>query len=206
MSLASATRSAWRYRSGGPVVVTPPAGCVVSLPILRAHVAQPLNDDDAMLDALELAAQAWVEAYLGRAVLLQTREVAYDGDPGRVVWLPEPVTALTSVTVYSEADAATVVAGTVYALDTAGAALPRLVLRDGQLWPVSLRDHSSLVVRYTAGWATAYAVPQAIKQAVQLLVAHWYEQRSAGLAGGMGPVAYGVEALLMPYRVRTGAR
>lgn len=203
MSLAPATRAAWRYR-GTPRVVTAPTGAVVPLARLRAHVAQPLEDDDAMLQALEQAAQAWVEAYLGRAVLLQTREVAYDGDPGRVVWLPEPVVALTSVTVYDEADAASVVAGTVYALDTTGAALPRLVLRDGQLWPSSLRDHSTVVVRYTAGWATWRDVPAAVAQAVQLLVAHWYEQRSAAAPGSTGPLSYGVESLLMPYRVRTG--
>ena len=196
MSLAAATRFA--YRSPAKVtVVTAPTGPAVTVATLRAHVAQGLTDDDAMLEDIASAAVEWAQAYLGRALLVQTREASYDGAPGPVVMLPEPVSAVTLVTTYNDADAATVVSGTVYQVDTASL-LPRLVLRDGQTWPTSLRDVNTVVVRYTCGW-TLYTLPFAVRQALQVLVAHWYEQR-----GPLAEVPVGVESLLMPYRVRSG--
>jgi uncharacterized phiE125 gp8 family phage protein len=202
MSVSYAARCAWRYPAK-VAVITAPTGSAVPLDLLRAHVAQGVTDDDAMLEAIGLAAQEWAEAYLGRALLTQTREASYDGTPGGVVLLPEPITSLTSVKTYDDAAAATTVTTATYQLDTASP-LPRLILRDGQFWPTSLRDVDSLVVRYVCGW-TAYTLPYAVRQAVQVLVAHWYEQRQPVAAGNYTTVPMGIEALLMPYRVRTGA-
>jgi uncharacterized phiE125 gp8 family phage protein len=195
VSLTYATREAWKYVPA-VTVQTAPSGSVLSAATIRAHVAQPLPDDDEMLETIGLVAQEWVEAYLGRALLSQTREASYDGDPGRVVLLPEPVTSVTSVTTYDDDAAATAVTTTTYALDTATTPA-RLLLRDGQLWPSSLREHASLVVRYVAGW-TAITMPYAVRQALLLMVAHLYEHRDTAA------VPAGIESLLMPYRVRTG--
>jgi uncharacterized phiE125 gp8 family phage protein len=193
--LADALRYAARYPAKVSVQ-TAPSGAAVAVATLRAHVAQGLTDDDTMLSAIELAAQAWVEAYLGRAVLTQTREASYDGTPGAVVILPEPVNAISTVTTYNDRDVPTSITDTTYQLDSASVP-PRLVLRDGQFWPTSLRDVDTVVVRYTCGWS-ANALPYAIRQAIQVLVAHWYEHREPAV------VPTGVEALLMPYRIRTG--
>lgn len=197
-----ASRSARRYVAKVTIPDTLP-GIAVETATIRAHVAQPLTDDDTQLAALEQAAQAWVQAYLGRAVLTQTRVASYDGAPGRVVHLPEPITAITTVRTYDDLDVATTVTTDTYRLDTASTP-PRLILRDGQLWPTSLRDDNSLVVTYVAGWANAAAVPKALAQAIHLLVAHWYEHRSEVERGPLAQVPLGVEALLMPYRLRTG--
>ncbi len=202
MSLAYATRQAWRYPAR-VTVQTAPSGSVVSVAHLRAHVAQSVTDDDAMLESLGLAAQEWVEAYLGRAVLTQTREASYDGAPGCVVLLPEPITGITSVKAFDEDDSETMITTSTYRLDTSPL-LPRLVLRDGQLWPTSLREDASLVIRYGCGWS-AGTVPMAILQALMLLVAHWYEHRQPVSAGTFTTVPMGVEALLSPWRIRTGA-
>lgn len=199
-----ATRAAWRYRPSVIVQTATVLDALVAADI-RAHVGQPNTDDDAMLSALWSAACDWTEAYLGRGLLTQTREATYDGGPcGDVVLLPEPVTAITSVTFYDVAGDATAVTTSTYRLDTGGLP-PRLVLKDGQSWPTSVRDESSVVVRYTCGWAVA-TLPKAIRQALLLLTAHWYEHRQPVVTmGGVTPVPMGVEALLMPYRVRTGA-
>lgn len=204
-TLAWAERAA-RATCASVEVVTPASASLLRLDDLRAHVSQHVQDDDAMLEDLSMAAGTWAESYLGRRLLETTLRAWYDAPlPGPVVLLPEPATAVTSVTAYSDTDAASVVSGTAYQVDRV--AIPtRLVLRAGQTWPSPLRPARAVAVEYTAGWATPEAVPLAIKQALKLLVGHWYEHRVPVQMGGHWQVLpYGVEALLMPYRVRTGA-
>lgn len=188
------------------VVTGPSTYAVVPLDDLRAHVAQPLTDDDGQLQAIAEAAYEWVEAYLGRRVLSTTLRAWYDGFDGPALVLPEPVTAVTSVTTYTTADVSSVVDASTYQVNIHRLP-PRLVLRSGQVWPTSLRDTAAVAVVYTAGWADVYAVPANIKHALRMLVAHWYEHRQPVQMGGhWQSVPMGVEALLMPHRVRSGAR
>lgn len=57
-------------------------------------------------------------------------------------------------------------------------------------------------VLFTAGWANAAAVPKAVKVAVRLLAAHWYEHREAFRDGGaLTETPAGWEAVTNPYRL-----
>lgn len=82
-----------------PIRVTPPAGPVVPLPDLKAHLRVVGDHDDAHIVALEAAAVAHLDGWrgaLGRCLLEQAWQVSY---PGAGVWrLPFPdVTAVTAV-------------------------------------------------------------------------------------------------------------
>jgi uncharacterized phiE125 gp8 family phage protein len=44
-------------------------------------------------------------------------------------------------------------------------------------WPDYLDDYNSIVVTYVAGCGNANQVPAILKQALKMLVAHWYNQR-----------------------------
>lgn len=202
--LRAATRAAWQARPMAVEVVTSPSPeGVVDPSSLRAHVSQPLADDDVMLQEIASAAYDWAEAYLGRRILTTTLRAWYDGEFAPIVLLPEPVASVSSVKAYTEADLESTVATSVYQVDTVSAPA-RLVRRDGQLWPYSLRDTRSMAVEYVAGYGTAQAVPQGVKQALKMLVAHWYAHRQPVAAGSMTTVPMGVESLLRPYRVRAG--
>jgi uncharacterized phiE125 gp8 family phage protein len=52
----------------------------------------------------------------------------------------------------------------------------------------------------TAGYANAAAVPEAIKTAIKMMVAHWYANRETVAAQQMTTVPFAAEHLLMPYR------
>jgi len=67
---------------------------------------------------------------------------------------------------------------------------------------VVTRAFNAFEVAFTAGYGDAASdVPQPIRQAVQLLVAHWFERREP-VAFGAGPqeVPAIVAGLLQPYR------
>ena len=62
-------------------------------------------------------------------------------------------------------------------------------------------DRLDVWVRLTAGWAMPANVPANLKQAIRMLVAHWYENREAALAGTVSSqVQFGVDMLLAPLR------
>jgi uncharacterized phiE125 gp8 family phage protein len=54
-----------------------------------------------------------------------------------------------------------------------------------------------ICVTYKAGWTTAALVPQTIRQAMLLLIGHWYENREEALTGTISrSIEFGVKALL----------
>ena len=46
-----------------------------------------------------------------------------------------------------------------------------------ETWPDYLDDYNSIVVTYVAGCGNANEVPAILKQALKMLVGHWYNQR-----------------------------
>ena len=61
----------------------------------------------------------------------------------------------------------------------------------------------TLRVEYSAGYGDAAAdVPQALRQAILLLVGHWYAQREAAATANMAEVPYAVRALCDGYRMQ----
>jgi uncharacterized phiE125 gp8 family phage protein len=64
-------------------------------------------------------------------------------------------------------------------------------------WP----GHSDLRVRYVAGYAEDHTgVPQPLRHALRLLLAHWYANREAVSAGDLKELPVAVDALISPYR------
>ena len=65
---------------------------------------------------------------------------------------------------------------------------------------------SSVRIRYTAGYKTGgpdcLKIPEEIKQALKLLIGHFYENRESVVVGTVAnKVPFSVEALLYPFRV-----
>ncbi len=155
---------------------------------------------DAVLELYLRAAMAAIEARLGRALL--AREFAWSVACWRETasqTMPiGPVAAIASVTLIA-AD------GSEEAADPDGWSLlrdsqrPRLVGRFGRSLPRIPRSGRA-EIRFTAGFgATWDAVPADLRQAVFLLAAHFYENRSeTGAVAGSMP--FGVVMLLESYR------
>jgi uncharacterized phiE125 gp8 family phage protein len=185
-------------------VTTDPSEEPVTLSEAKTHARVDGSDEDSLITALIIAARQWVEQHIDTAIIDQTITAKRNGFPNS--WrLYLPRTALRSVTSvdYLDSDRASQTLSTdVYAEDTF-AKPGSIYLKQDESWPTDVADEpNSVTVVYQAGIAAnASEVPQPIKQAILLLVAHWYENRTAVVVGTVSSeVQFAVNALLMPYR------
>lgn len=165
--------------------VTPPAVEPVMLEETKLHLRVDGTEEDSLIAALITAARQKAEDYTRRAFITQTWELALDSACG-VLHLPRPpVQVVETITVDGVA-----VAAENYAL----VALEALHIKV----PLYAVNPGGVVIRYRAGYGDATSdVPQAIRQAILMLVAHLYEHRGDE-AVELPPM---VKTLLQPYRV-----
>lgn len=184
------------------LMTSAPAVEPVTLVEAKAHLRIDGTAEDVLIGSLILTSRLHIEAALGIALIAQGWRLTLDRWPqGGVVRFPlRPIQSIASVTVYDADENASVVPSEDYLLD--GQALsPRLIARDGQ-WPPPGKPAAGIEIAFTAGIGAAAAnVPQPIRHALLLLVAHWYEHRDPleiGSAAAAIPAA--VSDLLKPYR------
>lgn len=154
------------------------------------------TDEDVLITALMSAARVSVESWVGRQIGTQTWEMTLDRFPAssRVQLMNGPAQAITTVKTFDNDDAESTFNSSEYFLDTAG---DRLALNQGSVWPTDLRPTNAVIIRYTTGFInTPYPLIQGIRQ----LLAHFYENREAVVAGSPKELPLGVQALLQPHR------
>lgn len=172
----------------------------------KSHLRVSISTDDTLIDALVTAAREYVEERCSIALYTQTWQRRLDAWPaGNTIRLPRPPLQSVSSVKYYDADGTEyTLASSNYIVDTT--AWPgRIVLKSTAAWPsVTLQDANGIVIEYVCGWDDTVDIPQNIKQALLLLVGHWYENREAVLTSGAAPLALkeGVDALLSSYRLR----
>ncbi|MCE7982538.1 MAG: hypothetical protein DYG89_15210 [Caldilinea sp. CFX5] len=188
-----------------PVLVTGPTEEPVTLAEAKAHCRVEHTDDDAYITAVITTARVYVEQRCWISLCTQTWRQYLDGWPGdcRALTYP-PVTAISNVTYRDYGGNTLTLAAGVYTLTPDNLCF---CLAANQAWPtVALWPQWPIAITYTAGWAAA-AVPTPLKQAMLLLIGHWYENReavvvSAGVTVSSGAVQMAVDSLLYLYEVR----
>lgn len=184
-------------------LITPPALEPVSLEDAKAHLRLDSDDDDALVSAAIVAARVHVEALTRRVLIEQGWRAYFDAWPRRrLVSLPvAPLISVEAVTVYDENGDATVVSADDYEVDAI--TVPGRLLLLSSVPAAVGRAINGIEVDLTAGYgASSVNVPAPLRQAIMMLVAHWYEHRGAvghDLAGSAPP--HGFHALIAPYRV-----
>jgi uncharacterized phiE125 gp8 family phage protein len=184
-------------------LITPPALEPVSLADAKAHLRLDSDDDDDLVTAAITAARVHVEANTRRVMIEQGWRVYLDTWPKqRIVRIPvAPLITVDSVTVFDPVGEAITVDPGDYEID-AVTAPGRLFLSS----PVPVlvgRAVNGIEIDVTAGYGpTGIDVPAPLRQAIMMLVSHWYEHRGAvghDLAGGVAPSGY--DALIASYKV-----
>jgi uncharacterized phiE125 gp8 family phage protein len=186
------------------LLLTAPAVEPLSLDEARAYLRVETNDDDELIGALIAGARVHVEAQTRRALITQSWRLSLDAWPedGRIRVVPAPLRTLNAARVY-DSD------GNAQALDTQafvpdlGASM--LVFMPWPLPPPG-RIAAGVEIDVTVGYGDAAGdVPEALRQAVRLLVAHWYDNRGlvADNTTQIAALPATVPALLAPYRVLT---
>ena len=160
------------------------------------------DSEDDLIEGLIRAAREEVEASCGLALVEQAWRLALDAVPrsGRILLRRHPVIAVSAVTVYGDGGEASLVDPAGYQLD-AHARPARLHL--GAIAAPGL-VMNGIEIDFSAGFGESGAdVPDLLKRAMLLLVAHWYEFRSSyGAADQPVSLPAGYERLIAPYRAR----
>lgn len=186
------------------ILLAGPATEPVSLAEAKAYLRVDTADEDDLVQTLIAAGRVHLEALTRRAMIEQTWRLSLDDWPsGNEVRLPlGPLAALVAVRVYDPDDAATTLTLSQFLVDV-GSTPGRIVLPPGVEGEPLKRDALAIEIDYTAGYgAAATDVPDALRQAMLALVAHWFEHRDAVLMAGAGAIVpVGFDKLIAPYRV-----
>lgn len=95
-----------------------------------------------------------------------------------------PLSSITSVKYYDTSGTLTTLSSSVYLTRTPWRQPGSVERAPGQTWPGYQSDRRlPIVIRFVAGYASASVVPPSIKQAILMVVGHWYENREASAAG-----------------------
>lgn len=192
----------------------------VTLTDVKRQVRVDIHDDNDYLQDLVKRAVGWCENYTRRAFITQTWELKCDEwwderyasasrfaswrtRTERAIFIPRPPLIAVSSITYLDLDGNTdTVASSVYRVDSSSEP-GRITLDYNQTWPSDLRMVSNpITITHTAGYGARAAVPDEIKQAILMLVGHWYENREASLVGTISKnIEYSVQDILSPYQL-----
>ncbi|MEP9352050.1 hypothetical protein ABLE93_00475 [Xanthobacter sp. KR7-65] len=156
--------------------------------------------EDALVDALVVAARRYVEADTGRILMEQTWRFSLDRWPLRGI-IPAPVSPVREILTATVAAAD----GTPMALPADALALmadraPALIRVDPARVAAPQVTHGGIVITLKAGYGVAAAdVPADLVQAVRLMLAHLFEHRDG--PGDATALPAAVRALVAPHRV-----
>jgi len=179
-----------------------PAEEPVTLAEAKAWVKLDGADEDALLATLITAARLHLESVTGRALLTQSWRLVLDAWPaGGEVRLPvAPLSALTEIRAFDEDGDGHTLALEQF-LVAPGDEPVRLLLPATVAGMPVLRQRFGIEIDYVAGFGAAADVPQELKQALLVLVAHWFEHRDAVVIAGSGAVIpFGFDRLIAPWR------
>ncbi len=154
--------------------------------------------DDTLITNLIVAARQEAENYTGLKLISQTVKEYSDTFPssrGELLLRFPLVSSITSVA-YVDADGAN---QTFSSYNSDLLSHPARLRPNYQTeWPTTKEQLKAVTITYVCGYTNAAAVPDAIKTALYLVIAKWYENRGDTLR--MLPTA--AEYLLNPYRVK----
>ena len=206
----------------GLTLITAPVAEPVTIAEARAQLrvvtsgSPASHPEDDLINGLITASREAAEKHTGRAFVKQVWDLSLDSFPtssSTPVFLPmPPLISVDQITYTDSAGNPQTWDAAKWQVDTTDAQA-RLRPAPGEIWPVVQADLlGGALIRFTAGYSGDGAspesfianVPQAVKQAMLMLITHWFENRGAAIVGTISeetPMAVGT--LLWPYRVVT---
>lgn len=184
------------------ILLEPPQLEPLTLGEAKAYLRVEHADEDESIAALITAARLHVEALARRALIAQAWRLVLDAWPegGRIPVRPAPLRSLTAARTYDTANVAHPLDLQAFVPDPAASSLAFVP------WSVMQpeRTLSGIEIDVICGYGDdALAVPEGLRQAIRILVAHWYENRGLVVPGAMSlaPLPETAAALIAPYRV-----
>ena len=170
---------------------------IITTADLKEHLRVDHSDEDTLIDALRDAAIEYVQNYcnihLGDVTAVMYLDRFYN------TWeIPVgPVISISGITYSVSSDTTETLNTANYYVDVKRAPARISIIHIPQVYDYV---HNGVQVAFSYGYAED-AIPKAIKHAIRLLVAHWYENRRQVIQANSYEVPMGVHALLNGYRI-----
>jgi len=161
------------------VRVTAPATAPISLAEAKAQMKVEGSDDDTIIQRLIDAAVAFVDAQgaLGKAMITQTWGQWLSPNPNTVYLTLGPVQSVSAIKYYDVdgvLQTATLSDFNVFGTPNRISVSPK----SGKAWPVTQTRDDAIKIEYVIGYgSTSASVPETVRHALMMLVAHWYDMR-----------------------------
>lgn len=167
----------------------------VSLAEMKVYLRVQHGDDDTAITNLIVSARQWAESFTNRQLVTATWDLYMEEFHGATrLLIPKP--PLGSITTFAFLDTG----GNSQTWDASNftvntVALPGEVTEAfGISWPAVRKQYNAITITYVAGYGAASAVPEAIKNAIHLMVQKQYDDPENKM------LEERAEALLWPYR------
>ena len=185
-------------------IVTAPAATPVTVEEFKIHQRISVDSEDTYLEGLIKSATNHLEAICNRKFITQTWKLFLDDWPGDAeIELPFGKTSsVASVTYKDENGTEATFSSDDYTVDTD--LIPgRVVIGYDKSWPTGdLFNVNPIAVTFVCGYGLAADVPDDIKHAIKLLVAHWYENREPVVVGTIvSNIPKTIDALIWTHRL-----
>jgi len=164
--------------------------------------ADDTADDTILTECIRRAVDA-VEGPDGIGIALMSADwvLSLDRLPRKIALPLGPVADIVSVVWRDAEDVEATLDAGAYRVET-GVDPALLLARPGADWPTPYREAGSVLITYTAGYASANEIPGPLMQAIALMVGDFYEHREGTVIGAHSAASLpmGVERLLAPFR------
>ena len=173
-----------------------PATQSITVSALNEHARIDVSDEDTLAANLIIAAELAAEVFCTSKFVTQTWDQYFDRFTDPLVLAFPPLDTVSYVH-YIDADGVEQTLSTDVWEQAAvlGAGIVRL--KYDQSWPDARAHPDSVIVRFSCGYGAAASVPQAIRQAIAIHAAHFFEFRE-----GEQPVPASFARLLWPFSYR----
>lgn len=176
----------------------------ITLDAAKEHLRVPTSDEDANIAGIYIpAARQRIEAELGRCLITSTFRLNLDSFPAGTCPIMVPVNPVQSITSiqYITSEGTQTIAASDYVVNTDTEPC-EIHPTWGSIWPTVLKrtESANVSVEFVAGYgASGASVPAAIRQAMLLLVGHYYYHRESVTMGSASILPEGVANLLAAY-------
>ena len=184
------------------VAIVAVGSCVFGVTVIKKGAA---NTEDGLIQGMIVAAREWCETFTRRAFITQSWKQYLDAWPcgDEILLYFGRLQTVASIKYKDVAGVQATLDPSTYIVDS-DSEPGRIVLAYGKSWPSGmLYPVNPIEVEFTCGYgATAASVPQSIRNAMLLLVGHWYNNREAVIVGQVSKeIEFTVSALLWPHRI-----
>lgn len=180
-------------------VITPPTTYSVSLDQAKRHLRVTDTSEDVYIQELIESAMEYIERQLSMSLSTKTLRLTLDGLTNTIELPRGPVQSITSFDYDDEDGVLQTMDPSLYTVDLTTD--PQWIVKNANVsWPTVVSGINNVRIQYVAGF-TQTTLPRDLKQAVYLLLDHWFHNRGVVVVGSIaGSIQLTLDALLLSYR------